>query len=123
MAHNDRVFSTVQDPCPELEEELSRLSIGSASAYPMPNSCRNRPAESVAQSQVTHLVLKNEICDLFRVLYKEREWGLVLDSGLVAGRRLPMLELIASRIKFDVAEELLFMSRSPSFDSTGSNND
>ena len=47
----------------------------------------------------------------------------MLDSGLRAGRNLPLLELIASRIKFDVAEELLFLPRSPSFDSTGSNND
>ena len=79
--------------------------------------------EPIARSRVTHLMLKNEICDLFRVLYREREWGLVLDSGLVGGRRLPMLELIASRIKFNVAEELLVLPCSPSFDSTGSNND
>ncbi|XP_071922394.1 caffeoylshikimate esterase-like isoform X1 [Coffea arabica] len=120
MAAASQGFPNVQDDYLELEEELNRLTILGGACFPMGNSCHNRQAEPLARAQANSILLKNEIYDLFKQFYRHESWGFVLDSALVSGRSLPMLQLIASRMKADVEEQMLRQPISPSLESSHS---
>lgn len=123
MAAANRRFSNVQDDYPNLKDALNRLTIVGGAYFPMGNSCCNRPAKPLARSQAISILLKNEIYDLFKTFYRHHDWGAVVDNALSSGRYLPMLELIAGRMKDEIAEESAHSPSSPSFASSATLSD
>ena len=119
MARANSRFPTVQLYYPENEEEINELAVVRGVAYPMDHGCRNWPAELVARHQIANILLKNELCDLFKEFYRHNDWSLVLEAVFRSGRNYPILELIARKIRVEVLEEKYYFPSLPSSDSFG----
>ena len=123
MAGGSARFTTVQLYYPEVDEEVNQLAVVRGAAYPMGNGCRNRPAEPVARAQVANVLLKNEICNLFKEFYRHDDWALVLEAAFRTGRNYPILGLIASRMRLEVLEERYYFPSPPSSSDMGGESD
>lgn len=84
----------------------------------MEGPCQNRPAEPIARANANYLLLKNEIYDLFREFYKRDGWNFVLNSSLDGGMKFPILNLIAGKVRFDLAEDRYYMPSPSTFDNS-----
>ena len=123
MASGSARFPTVQLYYPEVDEEVNQLAVVRGAAYPMGNGCWNRPAEPVARAQVANVLLKNELCDLFKELYRHHDWASVLEAALRTGRGYPILGLIANRMRVEVLEEKYYFPSPPSSSDMGGESD
>ena len=123
MARANSRFPAVQPYYPEIDDEIIELAGVRGVAYPMEHGCRNRLAELVARVQVANVLLKNELCDLFKEFYRHDDWSSVLEAALRTGRNYPVLQLVARKMRLEVLEEKYFHPSPPSTDSFGNQSD
>ena len=123
MARANSTFPTVLPYYPEIDEEIIDLAAVRGVAYPMEHGCRHRPAEPGARAQVANVLLKNELCDLFKEFYRHDDWSSVLEAALRTGRNYLVLQLVARKMRLEVLEEKYLFPSPPSTDSFGNQSD